>query len=77
VTGGSIKLDGKELVGLAGAALRAARRDVQMIFQDPYSSLNPRLRAGAIVEGAVAPCPRWAMTANAKRGCANFLRRSA
>ncbi|MEO8133772.1 MAG: ABC transporter ATP-binding protein [Betaproteobacteria bacterium] len=50
VTGGSIKLEGNELVGFAGGALRTARRDVQMIFQDPYSSLNPRLRAGAIVE---------------------------
>ncbi|WP_243842586.1 ATP-binding cassette domain-containing protein [Paraburkholderia caballeronis] len=39
---GSVNLLGRELNGCSGDALRAARRDVQMIFQDPYASLNPR-----------------------------------
>ena len=49
ITSGSIGLDGQDLTALEGAALRAARRRIQIILQDPYSSLNPRLRAGAIV----------------------------
>lgn len=40
---GSIKLDGRELATLDGRALRRARGDIQMVFQDPYGSLNPRL----------------------------------
>jgi peptide/nickel transport system ATP-binding protein len=50
ITGGVICLDGIDLATLSEAKLRRARRDVQMIFQDPYSSLNPRLRVGEIVE---------------------------
>src|SRR5262249_61448366 len=48
-TAGSIRLGGQELSGLDGAALRRMRRRLQMIFQDPYSSLNPRMTIGAIV----------------------------
>lgn len=40
---GSIRIDGKDLSSLRGKAQREARRDFQMIFQDPYGSLNPRL----------------------------------
>ena len=48
-TGGSIKFNGTELNGLKGSSLRAVRRDMQMIFQDPYGSLNPRMTCGDIV----------------------------
>jgi oligopeptide transport system ATP-binding protein len=48
-TAGSIRLDGQELSTLDGAALRRMRRRLQMIFQDPYSSLNPRMTVGAII----------------------------
>lgn len=41
-TSGSVKLGGTELTGLKGSALQAARRQFQMIFQDPIASLNPR-----------------------------------
>ena len=41
---GSIKLDGRELATLSGRALRKSRGDIQMVFQDPYGSLNPRLK---------------------------------
>ncbi len=46
---GVIELDGVDLLGLSGAALRARRRDVQMVFQDPYSSLDPRHTVGDIL----------------------------
>lgn len=48
-TSGSVKLQGEEIVGLDEARMRQRRRDLQIVFQDPYASLNPRLRAGEIV----------------------------
>ncbi|HSW31028.1 MAG TPA: oligopeptide/dipeptide ABC transporter ATP-binding protein [Longimicrobiales bacterium] len=48
-TSGSVRFDGEELAGLAGEALRLRRRHMQMIFQDPFASLNPRMRVGSIV----------------------------
>jgi peptide/nickel transport system ATP-binding protein len=48
-TSGSVRIDGAEMTQAKGAALRAFRKRVQMIFQDPFASLNPRLRAGTIV----------------------------
>lgn len=47
--GSSIRFDGQELVGLRGSELRQVRRKVQMIFQDPYSSLNPRMTIQEII----------------------------
>jgi len=47
---GSARLEGVELAGMQGDALRDARRHLQIIFQDPYSSLNPRLRVQEILE---------------------------
>ena len=49
ITDGSMYLGDTDLVELQGEALRQARARMQIIFQDPYSSLNPRVRAGAIV----------------------------
>jgi len=48
-TSGSIAVDGRELTTLPGRELRALRREMQMIFQDPYSSLNPRRTIGSII----------------------------
>jgi peptide/nickel transport system ATP-binding protein len=48
-TSGSVQLDGEELTSLSKEAMRQRRRDMQIIFQDPYASLNPRLTAGEIV----------------------------
>jgi peptide/nickel transport system ATP-binding protein len=48
-TEGSVCLGGQQLVGLKGGRLRSARRHMQMIFQDPFASLNPRLRVGEII----------------------------
>lgn len=48
-TGGFIKLAGKDITHLSRAALRPLRRQMQIIFQDPFSSLDPRMRVEAIV----------------------------
>jgi len=48
-TSGSIKLDGVEIANLDRSSMRQHRRDMQIIFQDPYASLNPRMRAADIV----------------------------
>ncbi len=46
---GRITLDGREVFRLGGRALRTARRDLQMMFQDPYGSLDPRMRVQTIL----------------------------
>ena len=46
---GSVKFEGQELVGLSTPAMRPIRRKIGMVFQDPYGSLNPRMRAGDII----------------------------
>jgi oligopeptide transport system ATP-binding protein len=48
-TSGSVHFEGADLVALKGEHLRAMRRKMQMIFQDPYASLNPRMTVGEIV----------------------------
>ena len=51
-TGGSIRFEGADITHLDKPALRPLRRRMQMIFQDPYSSLNPRLKVRDIIEEA-------------------------
>jgi peptide/nickel transport system ATP-binding protein len=54
-TAGSVRFAGHELTRLKGAELRARRADFQIVFQDPYSSLDPRMRVADIIEeGMVA-----------------------
>ena len=48
-TSGSVRFDGKELIGLSERDLRPVRRDLQIVFQDPYASLNPRLPVNDII----------------------------
>ena len=48
-TAGDIRLDGETVTGLSAGEMRPYRRRIQMVFQDPYASLNPRLKAGQIV----------------------------
>jgi oligopeptide transport system ATP-binding protein len=48
-TGGTIRYDGEEISGLSGPELMRYRREVQVVFQDPYSSLSPRMRVGDII----------------------------
>lgn len=48
-TGGTVTFEGRDITHLGTGAMRPMRRDIQMIFQDPYSSLNPRHTVGTIV----------------------------
>ncbi|MFE6042551.1 ABC transporter ATP-binding protein [Streptomyces sp. NPDC056452] len=48
-TGGSIRYKGEDVTKLSGRALKAVRRNIQMVFQDPYTSLNPRMTVGDII----------------------------
>ena len=48
-TGGTVRFDGRDITHLSEQDLRPVRRELQMIFQDPYASLNPRKRVGFIV----------------------------
>ncbi|HWF19544.1 MAG TPA: dipeptide ABC transporter ATP-binding protein [Verrucomicrobiae bacterium] len=52
-TAGSILFEGEDIAHLSGAELRARRRKFQMIFQDPYGSLNPRMTVGQIIGEAI------------------------
>jgi oligopeptide/dipeptide ABC transporter ATP-binding protein len=49
VTSGKVTFDGRDITNLSRGAMRPLRRQIQMIFQDPYSSLNPRRRVGSII----------------------------
>jgi oligopeptide transport system ATP-binding protein len=49
-TAGQVRFNDLDLSGLSRGEMRRARRHLQIVFQDPYSSLNPRMRVGAIVE---------------------------
>ena len=49
-TGGQVRFRGRDLTELSGKQMRPLRRELQVIFQDPYGSLNPRMTVGSIVE---------------------------
>jgi len=51
---GEVRFGGRDLLALRGEELRAERRQLQMIFQDPFASLNPRMRVGEIVSEPLA-----------------------
>jgi ABC-type oligopeptide transport system ATPase subunit len=48
-TAGEVRFEGQDITALRGGALKPVRRELQMVFQDPYSSLNPRQTIGSIV----------------------------
>jgi peptide/nickel transport system ATP-binding protein/oligopeptide transport system ATP-binding protein len=48
-TAGEVRFEGRDITHLTGPPLKAVRRELQMIFQDPYSSLNPRRTVGSII----------------------------
>jgi peptide/nickel transport system ATP-binding protein len=66
VIDGRALLDGADLFSLQGAALLQARRSVQMIFQDPYASLNPRMRVAEVLDEGLATL-RPELDADARR----------
>jgi len=63
-TSGSVQLDGEELLTLKPEPMRLRRRDLQIVFQDPYASLSPRLPAGEIVG---EPLRNFGRTSRAER----------
>jgi peptide/nickel transport system ATP-binding protein len=72
---GQIQFGGRDLLQLNGEELRAARRGMQMIFQDPFASLNPRMRVGEIVAEPLAIHePKLAKSERVERAV-NMLRR--
>src|SRR5258707_34748 len=72
---GQIQFGGRHLLQLNGEELRAARRGMQMIFQDPFASLNPRMRVGEIVAEPLAIHePKLAKNERVERAV-NMLRR--
>jgi len=72
---GQIQFGGRDLLQLNGEELRAARRGMQMIFQDPFASLNPRMRVGEIVAEPLAIHePKLAKSERFERAV-NMLRR--
>jgi oligopeptide/dipeptide ABC transporter ATP-binding protein len=66
-TAGRILFEGKDIAALSGTPLKAYRRQVQAVFQDPYASLNPRLRVGAIIAEPILAHERPGRAALAKR----------
>jgi oligopeptide/dipeptide ABC transporter ATP-binding protein len=74
VTSGRVTFDGRDITNLSRRAMRPIRREVQMIFQDPYSSLNPRRRVGAIIGDPFA-IHRTATGAERKRQVQDLMER--
>ena len=72
---GEISFEGKNLLKLSGADLRAQRKQMQMIFQDPFASLNPRMRVGEIVAEPLAIHEPELSTAERDKRMAAILRR--
>jgi len=71
-TSGSVRFDGREVTRLPRRELRALRREMQIVFQDPYSSLNPRLTVGSMLAEALA-IHRLARGARARERVAELL----
>ncbi len=63
-TAGRILIEGRDIADASGRELHALRRHVQMVFQDPYASLNPRLRAADIV---IEPLDNYGIATRAER----------
>ena len=72
-TGGSVRFDGVDLTSLKSGALRKMRRRMQIIFQDPYGSLDPRMTVGSIVSEPI-DTHRLAQGAAKKERVAELLR---
>jgi oligopeptide transport system ATP-binding protein len=73
-TSGSVRFEGREIAGLSRRAMRPLRREMQMVFQDPYASLNPRKRVGQIV-GAPLKLQREASGEELRRRVQELLER--
>jgi oligopeptide/dipeptide ABC transporter ATP-binding protein len=74
VTSGRVTFDGQDITNLSTRVMRPVRREIQMIFQDPYSSLNPRRRVGSII-GEPFAIHKIASGAERKRGVQELMER--
>ncbi len=74
-TAGKILFEGMDLAALSRGAMRALRRSIQMIFQDPYASLNPRMRIGEILLEGMSALGVETDTAGRQRRVAEMLER--
>jgi oligopeptide transport system ATP-binding protein len=72
-TAGSVRFEGREVTAMGKRELRALRREMQIVFQDPYSSLNPRLTIGSMLGEALA-IHKLARGAAARERVAELLR---
>ena len=66
-TSGSVKFEGTELVGKSRKEMRPFRRQLQMVFQDPFASLDPRMPVGEIVGEPLKVHGRWGRASGPKR----------
>ena len=72
---GAVVFDGEDLIRRSRAAMRPLRRSLQMIFQDPFASLNPRMRVGDIIEEGMAALATAANAADRQPQVAALLRK--
>ncbi|WP_256103956.1 ABC transporter ATP-binding protein [Streptomyces sp. ODS05-4] len=72
-TAGRVLYRGEDVTGLSGRALKAVRRNIQMVFQDPYTSLNPRMTVGDIVGEPFAIHPEAAPRGDRRRRVRELL----
>ena len=72
-TSGTVRFDGRDVTSMCKRELRALRREMQIVFQDPYSSLNPRLTVGSMI-GEALSIHRLARGAAARERVAELLR---
>src|SRR5437016_1754699 len=72
LTGGSVVFEGNDISHLSRRQLRPVRRDLQMVFQDPYASLNPRKRVGTLLANPLR-IHNWGNRQQIKRRVAELL----
>ena len=73
-TAGEVRFEGQDVTALDKRSLRHLRRDMQIIFQDPYASLNPRMTVGAIIGEALRRSTSWPRpSASGRSGCVQLL----
>jgi peptide/nickel transport system ATP-binding protein len=72
LTSGSVVFEGRDISRLTRRQLRPVRRDLQMVFQDPYASLNPRKRVGAVIADPLR-IHRWGSREQIKRRVGELL----
>ncbi len=73
-TSGSVRFDGKELTELSGSDMRAVRRELQIVFQDPYASLNPKMPVNDIVGEPLKVHGMWKNEKTGKARVAELLK---